>query len=626
MSTGDEQDDASQGAGQDADRMRRSGEPLHPSVDAALDALAQALLAQGASARPEDQEGLVGLPKRLKIIRTFIDTEQRALMAADAENASASAVASEVQDAAPSGDLPAAPAIPVFTPSDPAHSSALQAPDKSAAESDGPDEAGSLIPPVPQILEQGPVPFQFQEFHSPNQPVSPAPVPPASPCPPSPARTAPGLKSAAEPALSQTCAPGAPQLGGVPGLPGRIAPPQASHHAPPEPLKKVIHLKNARAAEPYSGVIEVPGIHGLTLLEDAGTQLRLNQETGLLEGRPQTSGDFVLRLQGAIGDRRCEVVAHLAVIPDPRSLWVAKDSDRKAPFWKPDENTGRSSGDLLCVAASKRGRSHARDGTFRDDDFALWTGGPGGWNIAVVADGAGSAKFSRRGSQIAVDTIVKELPRLLDEHLSEHVDRLSSDFLGHVEGAKARIVNQLYLALGTAAFSAAKAIASEAELIEERVSAFSTTLVMSVARKGPHGWFIAGFAIGDGGAAIFDLPSRTVVPLTLADSGEFAGQTRFLQRSEFAGGFEDLSKRLFFDVRDSFTAILAMTDGITDPKFPTDVAFVDPTVWLDFWQNDLSREVRLNRENAALGPDLLAWLDFWSPGNHDDRTLAIMLP
>jgi len=417
-----------------------------------------------------------------------------------------------------------------------------------------------------------------------------------------------------------------PQPGGVPVMPARASTQGDAAVTPLETVKKTVYLKNARVNEPYVGLIEVPDLRRVRLLDDGGTGLRLDEEAGTLSGQPGASGDFVVKIQGLLAGRRCDVHANLAVIPDPRSLWISKPHDPTAPFAKEDEDSGVSRGDLLCVAASKRGRSHAREGLFRDDDFALWTGGPGGWNIAVVADGAGSAKYSRRGSQIAVRTIVRDLPPLLEEHLTGQIDGLVAEHLKGVEGAEDRIRTQLYLSLATAAFNAAKAIGEEATRVEERAGAFSTTLVLSVARKGPHGWFIAGFSIGDGGAAIFDLPSRTVKTLTLADSGEFAGQTRFLQKSEFAAGYEEVAKRLFFDVRDSFTAVLAMTDGITDPKFPTDSAFASSDVWCSFWETDLSQSVLLDRDNPAIERELLAWLDFWSPGNHDDRTIAIMLP
>jgi serine/threonine protein phosphatase PrpC len=416
-----------------------------------------------------------------------------------------------------------------------------------------------------------------------------------------------------------------PQPGGVPTIPTRASSQEDGAVTPLETMRKTVHLRNARVNEPYAGAVEVVGIRSLRLEEDGGTGLRLDEETGALTGAPTASGDFVLRLQGLLAGRRCDVIANLAVIPDPKSLWVSKDSERTAPFWKPDEDTGASHGDLVLVAASKRGRSHAREGLFRDDDFHLWTGGANGWHIAVVADGAGSAKFSRRGSKIAVDTVVKDLPRLLDDHVTVQMEELMAASRAGAKGAEDRIRHQLYLSIVAAAFNAAKNIADEAATIPAPASAFSTTLVLSVARKGPLGWFVAGFAIGDGGVAILDLPNRKVVPLSLADSGEFAGQTRFLQLAEF-GDPGEVMKRLKFDIRDDFTAILAMTDGITDPKFPTDVAFENPDVWEDFWTNDLSKEVRLSRDNLELERELLAWLDFWSPGNHDDRTLAIMLP
>ena len=114
--------------------------------------------------------------------------------------------------------------------------------------------------------------------------------------------------------------------------------------------------------------------------------------------------------------------------------------------------------------------------------------------------------------------------------------------------------------------------------------------------------------------------------MTLPDGGEFAGQTRFLQSSEFSGTYEDIAKRLFFDIRQDFTAFLLMTDGITDPKFPTDVVFADAAKWIEFWSEDFTKEVEFERGNAELEREFLNWMDFWSPGNHDDRTLAVMVP
>ena len=124
---------------------------------------------------------------------------------------------------------------------------------------------------------------------------------------------------------------------------------------------------------------------------------------------------------------------------------------------------------------------------------------------------------------------------------------------------------------------------------------------------------------------MFDGEAGTVKPLTAPDSGEYAGQTRFLARSEFADAGEVI-KRLKHATPERFTAIALMSDGITDPKLPTDKAFADPAAWTGLWQDDLTAQVDFAASDADIEAGFLAWLDFWSPGNHDDRTLAVLLP
>ena len=62
-----------------------------------------------------------------------------------------------------------------------------------------------------------------------------------------------------------------------------------------------------------------------------------------------------------------------------------------------------------------------------------------------------------------------------------------------------------------------------------------------------------------------------------------------------------------------------MTDGVSDAFFDSDNALKSHQVWRDLWQN--------LQKNQALDDDknMLEWLDFWSRGNHDDRTLVLIL-
>lgn len=485
----------------------------------------------------------------------------------------------------------------------------------------------AALPPVPAACEAKLVLSEFEDRLPPAKvPMAvetPRQFPETGEATPVPPAAAPQAATAApEPSAEVS----APQPGGVPAVPVRSAISETIAVMPIETVKKTVYLKNAKANEAYEGAVEIDGLKGLKLEDAGGSGLTFDEASGLLKGTPTASGDFVIRLQGLLHGKRAEIVANLAVIPDPKSLWISKDSNRSDPFWKPDEAFGRTEGDLLCVAASKRGRSHAKDGTYRDDDFGMLANGPGGWHVAVVADGAGSAKFSRRGSKVAVDSVLRELPQMLEDHVTPHLPKLVPLHLQGNTDADSQIRSQLYQSLATAAFNAAKAIEEEAAAKGEKASAFSTTLIVIVVRKVPEGWFIAGFSVGDGGAAVFDVRDRSLTTLTLPDSGEFAGQTRFLQKSEFSGGFDEVAKRVFFDVRKEFTAVALMTDGISDPKFPTDSVFGDPSKWVEFWNGDLTKSVDFSRTNAAMDKQFLEWLDFWSPGNHDDRTLAVLVP
>ena len=76
---------------------------------------------------------------------------------------------------------------------------------------------------------------------------------------------------------------------------------------------------------------------------------------------------------------------------------------------------------------------------------------------------------------------------------------------------------------------------------------------------------------------------------------------------------------------------MMMTDGVSDPMFGTDANLNDINKWNEFWDSlqtgfaeDEIPGVELTDNNEASKDQLLRWLDFWSPGVHDDRTIAIL--
>jgi serine/threonine protein phosphatase PrpC len=405
---------------------------------------------------------------------------------------------------------------------------------------------------------------------------------------------------------------------------------------------KFITLPNGKVGQPYNFVFSTEKI-GISDIEDfwfAGLTeigLSFDTETDVITGIPTKAGEqsiqlFLKRKGWTEGKPVFERKLTLTVNPDPRSLWQEKQSDKNDPYYKPDfasqflrvESTGllmkKERKDV--VAASQRGRSHAHEGIFRDDDFGMDYDKNTEWYIITVADGAGSAKAARKGSQIACQTVVNVCKTQLQsqhkdfENLIRELSREKSD------ANRKKMGDALYAIVGTAVFKAYKNIEEEAVRSSREVKDFSTTLLVSICKKFKFGWFVGAFWVGDGGIGIYNKNARFLKILGESDGGEFAGQTRFLTMPEITQPTE-LYRRLRFDIVDDFTALILMSDGITDPKFETDANLLKIEKWDELWA-DLSKEVEFKDNNEKSAEQLLKWLDFWSPGNHDDRTIAIL--
>lgn len=353
----------------------------------------------------------------------------------------------------------------------------------------------------------------------------------------------------------------------------------------------------------------------------------------LVKGIPTVAGDFDITLKYKYngwlnGDSIPERKFKFAVNPDPRLLWKDISTDENIKFFKKDyisdyviveENDKGSQKDI--VAASKRGRSHAHEGKARDDDFQLFHNDENGWYVIVVADGAGSAKYSRKGSEVACKTSLEYCKQVLasPEELENAIFVLNST----EEGISNRAISTLiYNIVGGAAHKAHRAILEVAKANDDQARDYSTTLLLAICKKFDFGWFVASFWVGDGAMCIYDKDRQYIRLLGTPDGGEYAGQTRFLTMKEIFTP-ESIMSRLKYSIEEDFSALILMTDGISDPFFETDANLNRVEKWNALWDN-INSEVDLTDDNSESQYQLLKWLDFWSPGNHDDRTIAIL--
>lgn len=357
----------------------------------------------------------------------------------------------------------------------------------------------------------------------------------------------------------------------------------------------------------------------------------------VIEGMPSEPGDFaiVLRCKPACwveGEPLIERQMRLVVNPNPRLLWRNIPTPDDVPFFKSDQASESVdvAGDKRIVAASNRGRSHAQEGKPRDDHFQLFHSPESGWYVMAVADGAGSAKYSRRGSEIACHEAVDYCKgKLEDAQAFEDTIRLYHNAVDE-QAARKAVGNQIYSIVGNAAFRAHRAINEASKAVEDsKPKDFATTLMLAICKKFEFGWFIASFWVGDGAMCIYDRDAHAISLLGVPDEGEFSGQTRFLTMPEIFADAASLYRRLRFGIRPDFTALMLMTDGVSDPMFGTDANLNSPDKWDQLWSllqsgfpDDGINGVDLNSDNAS--EQLLRWLDFWVAGEHDDRTIAIL--
>jgi hypothetical protein len=118
--------------------------------------------------------------------------------------------------------------------------------------------------------------------------------------------------------------------------------------------------------------------------------------------------------------------------------------------------------------------------------------------------------------------------------------------------------------------------------------------------------------------------------LNWLDVGEHGGGTRFITQPDiFHSSERPMATRFNLKVIDDFSYLFLMTDGIYDAKFVVEANLEKNEKWLEFLEdlngkNEDNSKVNFDLENENIKDELDKWMDFWSVGNHDDRTLAII--
>jgi serine/threonine protein phosphatase PrpC len=406
-----------------------------------------------------------------------------------------------------------------------------------------------------------------------------------------------------------------------------------------EIISQPVRILNASVGKSYEAKLDFKKLGWTDIttyqfegLEEAG--LTFNEQQQQITGNPKQSGDITIsllfKLQGQTNEEAFnKKLITLIINPDPKSLWKTIDNDKNDPYWKEDAVTQfEPISDRHILVSSKRGRSHANVGSFREDDFAFKDLG-NGWSIVVVADGAGSAKLSRKGSQIACNGIIEFFTeeaataslQQFDELLVQHNTEPDDD-------TQNKIKLFVYNNLGKAAFIVHKKLEAFAAQAGATLKDLSSTLIFTLFKKYETGYVFLSFGVGDCPMGVINKDITGVTLLNWLDVGEFGGGTRFITMPEIFQS-EKFATRFSFKQLEDFSYLILMSDGVYDPKFIVEASLPNITKWQDLLEdlagkNEDGIKVDLRADNQDITNQFSAWMDFWSTGNHDDRTLAIV--
>ena len=398
----------------------------------------------------------------------------------------------------------------------------------------------------------------------------------------------------------------------------------------PMPTPKVtkmpyFQIPNARVGLQYQEQIKIQNSpqqvvqlkpESVSLPDEIG--IRYDSEQQAFIGTPTLSGEFPIKFDYFENDAWREGYCTFIITADPKSLWQVKEPADDQPYWK-DHSAHQyiETANYHIAAASRRGRSHEHAGSFRDDDFSICTIDQSNWSVLAVADGAGSALYSREGSRIAVQMV----SAILEDHIRQNIDQFDvwlDNWHEHTtelteKSAQQQIYTSFYEVFYQATMQAIESIERVAKHHSVPAKTFATTLLVAVVKHYKNKVFVCTFWIGDGAIAVYSHKKMRL--MGTPDGGEFAGQTRFLDKSITA----QFDKRVNIGFFDDMQAVILMTDGISDPKFETDSGLLNQDKWDGLWS-----ELYPVLEQEKPDECLLEWMHFFSAGHHDDRTLAVL--
>ncbi|MFW2148407.1 PP2C family serine/threonine-protein phosphatase [Acinetobacter sp. TY1] len=393
------------------------------------------------------------------------------------------------------------------------------------------------------------------------------------------------------------------------------------------PPKVTFSIPNGKIKEFYKEKITIKENIEIEILYESITfsenNLGISVEDSFIVGLPQKIGSSVINFNYKHQDNVYKASANLIIVADPKDLWEINEPataslfPKEHGFYKTTKFNNNQ--DYKIIAASRRGRSHEHNGSFRDDHFEykILEHDPS-LVLLSVADGAGSAKYSREGSRLAAEQSINFLShKLVAIQAFQDLEKYVFDEPHTSEINKSIVENWNTAAIQLfreATDHAMEKIRQKVENTQSSFRDFATTLQIVIVKHVQDKRFISSFWVGDGAVAVYNQEKIRLLGQT--DGGDYVGQTVFLSPN-----LEPFHQYVSITIASAQDWLFLMSDGISDPYFETDSELSSLDSWTQFYNE--YKEV-LNSDID--GSDLNEKIHFFKKGHHDDRTLLVLLP
>ena len=270
------------------------------------------------------------------------------------------------------------------------------------------------------------------------------------------------------------------------------------------------------------------------------------------------------------------------------------------------------------VGATRRGKKHAHDATYREDAFADETTDK--FTILCVADGAGAYPYSRIGSQYAANELVHHLSSQVVRGAEKQSLREPVQFRGYLAQQLEKSIHHVI-----------NSLVKYAEKNEVSPKDFRCTLLTALFYHDEKHQVVLLNQIGDGAICTYNKATGETRKIGgEGESGSHSGEvSRFVP--------DKASKKMEFHVlpdsrMKEVDCLMLCSDGIEDPFYPMEKNSAH--IFRQFYHGVKKAELadmgitQVEQPHVfshpTEGASLESWLTFDKKGESDDRTLLVM--